>query len=63
MMTFAKSNEFANKDGSINTTKAMHAGHDERSQTLRKMFEWVINFLKRGHQTKPLTDQAGPLFR
>jgi len=35
-MTDKRSNEFINADGSINTTKAIQAGHEERSEAFRE---------------------------
>ena len=36
-MTHTSEKEFTRKDGSVDTTKAMKAGHDERTEALRAM--------------------------
>jgi len=39
-------NEFQNADGSINTERAMRAGHDARSQAIRQMVLAAIKMFK-----------------
>jgi hypothetical protein len=46
MIRIAK-NEFIRKDGSVDTTKAMLAGHDERTDTLRAMGRAAAHWISR----------------
>ncbi|MGJ8585453.1 MAG: hypothetical protein ACSHXD_15275 [Marinosulfonomonas sp.] len=48
-MTHTSEKEFIREDGSVDTTKAMEAGHDERTEALRAMgravSHWVSSWL------------------
>jgi hypothetical protein len=48
-----RSNEFMNLDGSINTTKAIQAGHEERSEAIREMFGAAYGRLSGIFRLKP----------
>jgi hypothetical protein len=40
-------NEFIRKDGSVDTTKAMMTGHDERTEALRAMGRAAAHWISR----------------
>jgi len=40
-------NEFIRNDGSVDTTKAMMAGHDERTEALRTMGRAAAHWISR----------------
>ena len=44
-MTHTSENEFINEDGSVDTTKAMKAGHDARTETLWEMGRAVLRLV------------------
>jgi hypothetical protein len=46
-MTRTSKNEFIRKDGSVDTTKAMMAGHDERTEALRVMGRAAAHWISR----------------
>jgi len=46
-MTRTLQNEFIRKDGSVDTTKAMMAGRDERTEVLRTMSRVAANWISR----------------
>ena len=46
-MTRTSKNEFIRNDGSVDTTKAMVAGHDERTEALRTMGRAAAHWISR----------------
>ena len=46
-MICTSNNEFIRKDGTVDTTKAMKAGHDERTEALRAMGRAAAHLISR----------------
>ncbi len=46
-MTIKQQSEFVSANGSVNTTKAIRAGHEARSEALREMYATLRSMVER----------------